>query len=57
MLLSGPSRGPSIKKILSQKGRYEIKSFIELVTKYFMKFEKEIDGYFLSLGKAEFAYT
>ena len=29
----------------------------ELVTKYLMKLDKEIDGYFPSLGKDEFAYN
>ena len=56
MLLSGPSRGPSIEKFLSQNARYETKSFTALVTEYLMKFEKEIDGYLLSLGKDGFAY-
>ena len=55
MLLSGPSRGPSIEKFLSQNARYEIKSFTELVTEY-LKFEKEIYGYLLSLRKDGFAY-
>ena len=30
MLLSGPLRGPSIEKCLSQNARYETKSFTEL---------------------------
>ena len=33
----------------------ETKSFSELVTEHLMKFEKEIDGYFPSLGEDEFA--
>ena len=56
MLLSGPSRSFSMEKFLSQNTHYETKSFTELVTKYFMKFEKEIDGYFPSLGKDGFAF-
>ena len=32
------------------------KKLIELVTKYLIKFEKEIDGYFSSLRKDGFAY-
>ena len=43
MLLSGSSRGPSIKKFLSQNACYETKNFTEQVTEYLMKFEKEID--------------
>ena len=52
MLLSGPSRSFSMEKFLSQNTHYETKSFTELVTKYFMKFEKEIDFifYFLFLS-------
>ena len=45
-----------MKKFLSQNAYYETKSFIELVTKYLMKFDKKIDGYFPSLGKDGFAY-
>ena len=56
MLQSGPSRGPSIEKFLNQNARYETKSFTELVTEYLTKFEKEIDGYLLNLGKDGFAY-
>ena len=56
MLLSGPSKGLSMKKFPSQNARYETKSFTELVTKYLMKVEKEIDKYFPSLGKDRFAF-
>ena len=56
MLLSGPLRGPFMKKKISQNAHYETKSFTELVTKYFTKFGKNIDGYFQSLGKNGFAY-
>ena len=55
MLVSGPVRGPSIKKFLSQNAHYETKSFTKLVPKY-LKFEKKIDGYFSSLSKDGFAY-
>ena len=41
MLLSGPSRGPSMEKFLSQNAQYEIKSITELVTEHLMKFEKK----------------
>ena len=56
MLLSGPPRDPSMEKFLSQNSHQEIKSFTDLVTKYLMKFDKEIDGYFPSLCKDGFAY-
>ena len=45
-----------MKKFLSQNAHYENKSFPELVTKYLIKFEKEIDIYFPSPGKDRFAY-
>ena len=51
MILNGPSRGPSMKKFLSQNLYFETKSFTELVAEYLIKFEKEIDGYFSSLVK------
>ena len=57
MLLSSLSSGPSIEKFLIQNKRYKIKSFTELVTKYLMKSEKEIDEYFPSLGKNGFVYS
>ena len=57
MLLSSLSRGPFIEKFLIQNKRYDTKSFTKLVTKYLMKFEKEIDQYFPSLGKNGFVYT
>ena len=57
MLLSDSSKGLSIEKFLSQNAHYEAKNFTELVTKYLMKFEKEIDEYFPSLGKDGFACT
>ena len=56
MLLSGPSRNHFMEKFLSQNAYCETKSFTESVTKYLMKFEKEIDAYFLNLGKDGFAY-
>ena len=56
MLLGDLSRSSSTKKFLSQNTRYDIKIFTELVTKYLMKFEKEIAEYFPSLDKDEFAY-
>ena len=58
MLLSGPSKGLSMEKFLSQNARYETKSFTELpnITKYLMKFEKQIHEYFPSLGKDRFAF-
>ena len=56
MLLSGPLKGPSIEKFVSQNARYETKSFTQLVTKYLMKLKKEIDGYFPSLCKDKLAF-
>ena len=40
-----------MEKFQSQNARYETKSFTKMVTKYLMKFEKEIDRYFLSPRK------
>ena len=57
VILIGPSRGSSKEKFLSQNPHFRTKSFIEFnifVTS--LKFEMEIDGYFLSLGEDEFAY-
>ena len=34
---------------------FETKTFMELLTEHLMKFEKEVDKYFSSLGKNEFA--
>ena len=51
MILSGSLRRASMEKFFGQKAHFEIKSFTELVTEHLMKFEKEIDGYFSSLGK------
>ena len=56
LILSDPSRGPLMEKFLSQNPHFEIKSFTELVTEHLMKFQKEIDSYFLSLDKDELAY-
>ena len=56
MLLSGPPSDFFIEKFLSQNARFDTKSFIELVTKYLMKFEMKIDGHFRSLGKEGFEY-
>ena len=55
MILSGLPKSPSLEKFLSQNPHFETKSFTDLVTEYFMKFEK-IDRYFPSLGKDEFAF-
>ena len=57
MLLSGPSRDLSMEKFLSQNVHNGTKSFTELATKYLMKFEKKVYGYFPSLGKDGFAYS
>ena len=56
MLLSSPSRGLSIKKVPSQTAHYETKNFTEMITKHFKKFEKKIDGYFLSQSADGCAY-
>ena len=56
MLPGDLSRSSSTEKFLSQNTRYDTKICTELVTKYLMKFEKEIAGYFPSLDKDEFAY-
>ena len=45
-----------MKIFLNQNPHFETKSFIELVTKHLIKFEREIDEYFPSLGKNEFAF-
>ena len=50
------SKDSSMEKCLSQNAHYETKSVTELVTKFLMKFEKAIDGYFASLGKDRLAY-
>ena len=42
MILSGPSRGSSMKKILSQNAHFETKSFTELVAEHLIKFEKKL---------------
>ena len=57
MLLSGLSRGPSVEKFLSQKARYETKTFTKLFAKYLTKFKKEIGRYFPSPGNDVFAYA
>ena len=56
IFLSGLSRGSSTEKFLNQIAYFEIKSLTNLVTKYLMKFEKKIDGYFPNLGKNGLAY-
>ena len=43
-------------KISESKSTFETKSFTELITEHLMKFKREIDEHFLSLGKDEFAY-
>ena len=56
MILSCPSKCPFMKKVLSQNAHFKTRRFPELVTKHLYKFDKEIDGYFQSLGKDEFAH-
>ena len=56
MSLSGASKGHYMEKFLSQNAHYETKSFTEQVTEYLMKFDKEIDVHFPSLGKGRFVY-
>ena len=43
-------------EFLCQNPQIETTRFSELVTEHLMKLEKEIDGYFPSLGKNEVAY-
>ena len=43
-----------MEQFLSQNANFKTKSFTELATKYLMKFEKEIDGYFPSLVNDRF---
>ena len=45
-----------MEKFLNQNPQFETKSFTELVIEHLMKFEWEIDKYFSSLGKDEFAF-
>ena len=45
-----------MEKFLYQNPQFETKSFTELVIEHLMKFEWEIDKYFPSLGKDEFAF-
>ena len=45
-----------MEKFLNQNPQFETKSFIELVIEHIMKFKWEIDKYFPSLGKDEFAF-
>ena len=56
MIPSGLSRGPSIETFLSQNAHFETKYFRELASEHLMKFKKEIDGYFPSLGENDFVY-
>ena len=46
----------TVTDFLCQNPQIETTSFSELVTEHLMKLEKEIDGYFPSLGKDEAAY-
>ena len=46
-----------MEKYLNQNPQFETKSFTELVIEHLMKFEWEIDKYFPSLGKDEFAFV
>ena len=43
----------AVTAFLCQNPQIEITSFSELVTEHLMKLEKEIDGYFSSLGEDE----
>ena len=45
-----------MEKFLNQNSQFETKSFTELVMGHLVKFEWEIDKYFPSLGKDEFAF-
>ena len=56
MILNDSPRKPSMEKFLNQNPQFETKSFTELVIEHLMKFEWEIDKYFPSLGKDEFAF-
>ena len=53
--LSVPSRSPSTKKCLSQIPHFETKSLTKLVIDHLMKLKQKFYGYFLCLGKDEFA--
>ena len=46
----------TVTEFLCQNPQIETTRFSELVTEHLMKLEKEIDGYFLSLGENEVAY-
>ena len=46
----------TVTEFLCQNPQIETTSFSELVTKHLMKLEKEIDGYFPSLGEDEVVY-
>ena len=56
MILSGSPKKPAMEKFLNQNPQFDTKSFTELVIEHLMKFEWEIDKYFPSLGKDEFAF-
>ena len=45
-----------VTEFLCQNSQIETTRFSELVTEHLMKLEKEIDGYFSSLGEDEVAY-
>ena len=57
VILRDSPRKPFMEKFLNQNSQFETKSFTELVIEHLMKFEWEIDKYFSSLGKDEFAFT
>ena len=46
----------TVTEFLCQNPQIETTRFSELVTEHLMKLEKEIDGYFPSLGEDEVAY-
>ena len=46
----------TVTEFLCQNPQIETTRFSELVTEHLMKLEKEIDGYFLSLGEHKVAY-
>ena len=46
----------TVTEFLCQNPQFETTRFSELVTEHLMKLEKEIDGYFPSLGEVEVAY-
>ena len=45
-----------MENFLSQNPHFETRSFTELVAEHLIKFKREIDEYFPSLGNDEFAF-